>query len=195
MRILFVGNSITWHPVKEEIGWLNEWGMAASSKENDFVHLVMDKVRTAHPDAEYKIAWAVAWEREYWDSVHLVAFREFRNFKADIIIVKINENVTVDNNDEYPYSMYYRKLIDYLNPSNKAKFVLCTGFWKKGILDSIVRNIANDNGYPLVELNHLDTEDMKAHDTYGNSPPANHPGDRGMKAIADCIWIELEHLM
>ncbi|MDX1357672.1 MAG: hypothetical protein R3232_02450 [Clostridia bacterium] len=195
MRILFVGNSITWHPVKEEIGWLNEWGMAASSKENDFVHLVMDKVRMIHPDAEYKIAWAVAWEREYWDAVHLVAFREFLNFKADIIIVKINENVTADNNDQYPYSVYYRKLLGYLNPDNKARFVLCTGFWEKGLLDSIVRNIANDNGYPLVELNHLDTEDMKAHDTYGNSAPANHPGDRGMKAIADCIWAELEHLL
>nr|HPJ23025.1 hypothetical protein [Clostridia bacterium] len=72
-RILFVGNSITWHPVKEEIGWLNEWGMAASSDDNDYVHITMRKIYERFPGAEYKIAWAVAWEREYWDAVHLVA--------------------------------------------------------------------------------------------------------------------------
>jgi hypothetical protein len=195
MRLLFIGNSITWHPVKEEIGWMHEWGMAASSEENDFVHIVMNKVRDVHPEAEYRIAWAVAWEREYWDAVHLVAFREYLNFGADIIIIKINENVTADNNKKYPYNVYYRRLLDYINPDNRAKVILCTGFWKRGVLDRIVREIADENGHSLVELNHLDIDEMKAQDSYGDSAPANHPGDRGMAAIADCIWSKLKDLI
>lgn len=33
IRVMFVGNSITLHGIKEDIGWLNEWGMAASARE------------------------------------------------------------------------------------------------------------------------------------------------------------------
>ena len=32
-RVLFMGNLITLHGVVESIGWFNEYGMAASSKE------------------------------------------------------------------------------------------------------------------------------------------------------------------
>lgn len=195
MRILFIGNSITWHPVKEEIGWMHEWGMAASSEENDYVHTLMRKVNGICSGAEHKIAWAVAWEREYHDAVHLVAFREFLNFKSDIIIVKIGENVNITKNDKYPYEPHFKRLLEYLNPGGEAKMILCTGFWKRGVIDDVVRKTAEEKNYPLVELNHLDTDDMKAFDTYGESAPAAHPGDKGMKAIADCIWKELEPLI
>ncbi len=194
-RILFVGNSITWHPVKEEIGWMNEWGMAASCEENDYVHQLMKKVKSINPDAQHKVAWAVAWEREYWDAVHLVAFKEYLNFEPDIIIIKIGENVSAEHNDEYPYEHYYKSLIDYINPEQKSKVIICTGFWKRGVIDDVVRKTALGCGYPLIELNHLDIDEMKAHDTYGNSAPANHPGDRGMGAIADEIFAQLKEIL
>ena len=38
IKILFAGNSITYHAPLAEIGWSGSWGMAATSKENDFVH-------------------------------------------------------------------------------------------------------------------------------------------------------------
>ena len=50
-RIMFLGNSITRHGVRAEIGWLNNWGMAASAKENDYVHRIISFVQESHPDA------------------------------------------------------------------------------------------------------------------------------------------------
>ena len=44
VRIMFVGNSITLHGVKEDIGWHNSWGMAASSEENDYVHRIVKQL-------------------------------------------------------------------------------------------------------------------------------------------------------
>ena len=46
-RILFAGNSITLHDPKADIGWNGEWGMAASAKGNDYVHLIMDNVKNS----------------------------------------------------------------------------------------------------------------------------------------------------
>lgn len=44
LRVMFVGNSITLHGVKEDIGWMNCWGMAASTKEKDYVHRCIEKI-------------------------------------------------------------------------------------------------------------------------------------------------------
>lgn len=41
-RILFLGNSITLHGPKEEIGWPYNHGMSASKPENDYVHKVIE---------------------------------------------------------------------------------------------------------------------------------------------------------
>ena len=40
-RVLFVGNSITLHSARPEIGWHGDWGMAASDAAHDYLHLVM----------------------------------------------------------------------------------------------------------------------------------------------------------
>ena len=44
IKILFMGNSITKHAKKPEIGWNNDCGMAASSVENDYVHQIVKKI-------------------------------------------------------------------------------------------------------------------------------------------------------
>ena len=49
IRVMLVGNSITLHGIRPEIGWYNEWGMAASAKEKDYVHLLEASIRAHAP--------------------------------------------------------------------------------------------------------------------------------------------------
>lgn len=53
MNLLFIGNSITKHGKCSY--WPGEWGMAASSPENDYVHLLVNKLRKSGQHVEYRI--------------------------------------------------------------------------------------------------------------------------------------------
>lgn len=66
-KLLFLGNSITRHSPAPQIGWNGDWGMAASSREKDYVHQTMKKVRTVAPDASFLVAQIALWEREFWN--------------------------------------------------------------------------------------------------------------------------------
>ena len=46
-KILFLGNSITLHGPAPEIGWTGNWGMAASARDKDYVHQLLDRISKA----------------------------------------------------------------------------------------------------------------------------------------------------
>ena len=64
-RVMIVGNSITLHGIKEDIGWFNEWGMAASAKEKDYAHILMSEISKIDSDAAFCICQVSAWEQNY----------------------------------------------------------------------------------------------------------------------------------
>ena len=71
IRVLFLGNSITRHGIKREIGWHFDHGMAASAREKDYVHLLMAQIRSVHADASFCICQGAEWERRYWQGLAL----------------------------------------------------------------------------------------------------------------------------
>ena len=67
IRILFVGNSITRHGPKPDIGWERDCGMAASSPEHDYVHVFAAGYSKNHPGAVYGILQVADFERGFYD--------------------------------------------------------------------------------------------------------------------------------
>ena len=100
-RVLFAGNSITLHGIKPEIGWHWLWGMAASAKENDYVHRLMEKINALRPDAAYCIGQVSAWEVNYKNGESSYdRFKEASHFGADIIVMRFVENCPRDDFDQ-----------------------------------------------------------------------------------------------
>ena len=65
-KILFLGNSITLHGPSARVGWSGNWGMAASAKEKDFVHLVLNSLaKPTGAEPEAMVRNIAQFERQY----------------------------------------------------------------------------------------------------------------------------------
>ena len=192
-RVLFAGNSITLHDRRPSIGWHLECGMAASAPEKDYVHILKSRVSEKDDDAAFCVCQASGWETSYTTSEDPFSQYEVaRDFDADIIVIRLIENCSLSVYDPCKFEESYKKLISYFNKSGNAKVILTSGFWKHPG-DEVIKKVALDLGFPYVYLGDLGEDDnMKAIGLFDHAGVAAHPGDKGMKAIADRIWQHIE---
>ena len=188
IRVMFVGNSITLHGIRPEIGWYHEWGMAASAKDKDYVHLLETNIKQIDPNATFCICQVAEWERCYKEGSTLLSQYEVaRDFGADIIIIRCIENCPKDDLSPEIFKNQFDSLVNYLDKEKKAKILVTTAFWHHP-LDDALREYASERGLPCIELGDLGEEDtMKALGLFEHDGVANHPGDLGMQRIAERI--------
>jgi hypothetical protein len=194
-RVLFIGNSITKTLFN---GGNSFWGMAASTEEKDYMHLVMGKVRTLNPNVTYKhlgdfpelvrgVGTGPYFESNYWrlelDDLTTGGFAQYAPvaaYKADLIVMRIAENI--DNDQVYTHNLesYYKQLMTTISAQNPGcKWVLTTSSWGQTNTDAVITKVANDLRLPLVNLEGIPT---------ARSGEAGHPDDVAMQTIADRIW-------
>ena len=192
MRVLFLGNSITLHGVCAEIGWHNEWGMAASAEEKDYVHLLEKAILAKDPDAAFCICQVSSWERQYQTGSALLAdYEAARQFGADVIVLRFIENCPAAGFDPDAFQKELDTLVRYFNREEKARVIVTTGFWHHPG-DGTLCAYAEKHGWPCVALGDLGEDDaMKAVGLFAHNGVANHPGDLGMQRIAERILTAL----
>ncbi len=195
-RIMFVGNSMTLHGKKADIGWNNEWGMAASSKENDYVHILMRKIDEVISDSRYCICQVAEWERDYKNGEEKHSLYEnASNFNADIIVMRFIENCPKTDFNSAVFKTELDLFLRFLNKSGNAKIILTTGFWRHPA-DKTIMEYAKEKGLPCVELGDLgERDEMKAMGLFEHTGVANHPGDLGMKNLAERIFEEVKKVI
>ena len=195
-KVMFVGNSITLHSPRPEIGWNFEHGMAASCTENDYVHILADKITEVIPDSSFCICQVAEWERKYkeGETIHHL-FENAGKFDADIIVVRFLENCPHQDFEPAVFKKNMISLLEFLNQSKKAKFVFTTSFFQHPG-NEIMEEYAKETGSPFVYISDLgERDDMKAIGLFEHSGVANHPGDLGMKTIAERIFDKLKTLL
>ncbi|MBR6765846.1 MAG: SGNH/GDSL hydrolase family protein [Clostridia bacterium] len=184
-KILFLGNSITRHGEAPQIGWYGNWGMAASSEDKDYVHQTMKRVWDISPNASFLVAQIADWEREYWnDKLIEEKFPETIAYGADIIIVRVAENIRSNDN----LKEAYEKLISTIDPKGTAKVIMTTMFWVNPERDKIIKAVATDGGHKLVDVCIGADDRYTAKGKFEHAGVAAHPGDEGMEEIAIRIF-------
>ena len=192
VRLLILGNSITWHRPKADIGWEGDWGMAASSREKDYIHLLADKIAKDGLSVNIRVHQVVSWERNFLDTEELKPFEEDRDFGADVLLWRIGENVkkTACAEDFYEGAV---RLLQQISP-RAVLFTDC--FWHHPVADDVIYRLASERGETCIPLNDLGTDEgMMAVGLFEHHGVSIHPGDEGMVAIADRIYNVLKPML
>ncbi|HNP07883.1 MAG TPA: SGNH/GDSL hydrolase family protein [Cyclobacteriaceae bacterium] len=186
-KVLILGNSITITRPAPEIGWFGDWGMAATSADNDYVHLLINKFKTYNDSIEVRFASISHFERQFWDFDYS-QLKDFQSFAPDLIIIRIGENVNEEDARNREFQKYLHELITYLR--NGRQIAICnTGtFWKSPAVTEQIEAISEKENYIFVPLSDLSNKKSNlATDQYVDPGVSAHPSDKGMKEIADRI--------
>lgn len=187
IKLLFLGNSITRHGKAENLGWCGDWGMAASSKENDYVHKLISKFCQKGVKVSVCIANLSDWERTRNMDLLFTKYLSALRFNADYVIVRLGENACPDKYLS-EFELCYGELTDLFS-RNGAKIVLTDLFWEYEPFDNFVAELAKARGYAFAEIHDLGNDDaMKAIGKFSHNGVAVHPGDKGMAEIAERIF-------
>lgn len=187
-KVLFFGNSITRHEPNAEIGWHGDWGMAASSKDKDYVHLVVAELDKKYGKVDYCIAQGAMWEWEYRRTEEVLKeyYSALKSFNADIVVIRIGENITAKKHLEVSCEPYFAKAVDFL-AEGAEKVVITDMFWYS-VYNDCFRNVCEQKGYTFCHLTDLEEDERTmALGLFEHKGVAGHPGDFGMKCIADRI--------
>lgn len=195
-RVLFLGNSITRHGPAPKIGWNDDWGMAASAREKDYVHLVAAGLAgPAGRKPEIKFTNIADFERGLAAYDVDARLKAELDFKPTLVIVAIGENVAALQNDDAKaqFKSSLGKLLNRLKGPGTT-IVVCSCFWADAAKDGILREACAAAGGIFVDIAALGKDEShyaRAERTFEHSGVAAHPGDKGMKAIADALLAAL----
>ena len=191
-RVLFLGNSITGTGPANR--WDGCWGMCASWPQKDFVHLVVKGL-------EHRLARRVSWRRRNlatWER-NLAAYdvekqlKKELSFKPDVVIIALGENVPSFKSAE-DRLIFGRKLreLALLFKTRGAKLLIRSPFWEREGHREIQRAVASEVGAAFVDLKGFgQSAEWQAQGSTTDAGVAWHPGDAGMRRIADEVLRQL----
>ena len=192
-KVLFLGNSITKHGPKADIDWSGNWGMAASAEAKDYVHLVTAGLAAKGGAAPETMVRNIAdFERAHVGYDIADKLREAIDFKADLIIVAIGENVPAlkTPEEQAAFQENVTKLLTALKAGRQPVVLVRSCFWKNAAKDQALQKASAAAGGKFVDISTLSADKGnygRAEREFKHAGVANHPGDKGMAAIAAAL--------
>ena len=193
---LAIGNSLTLHDITSY--WWNENGMAASDKEHDYYHLVLDHLKEKNEKVMGVPYSFIVWETQSHDrDEYLTYLDRLLSPDLDLITIQLAENAF----DLTTYLEDYTSLLKYIKKrAPNARILVIGDFWSFENRDELKKAAVQQTELEYISLEGItDNKDYQCglgstvYDKDGNahivehSGVALHPGDSGMEAIASRI--------
>lgn len=192
-KALFLGNSITKHGPKADIDWSGNWGMAASAEAKDYVHVFTTSLAQKQGSTPEILVKNIAdFERAHQGYDFAAKLKEAIDFQADLIVLAIGENVlalkTADEKTKLKEAV--TKLLTTLKGDRKPVILVRSCFWADPAKDEALLGACNAVGGIFCDISALSADKSlygRAEREFKHAGVANHPGDKGMAAIAAAL--------
>lgn len=195
LKIVFIGNSITLHGASQKIGWLHEWGMAASAAEKDFVHIVTRGLEErSGRKADVRVRNLARFERNF-ATYDYDLDKDLIAFAPDYLIVALGENVAhlATQEERLAYYAAFKRLLEgFLKARPGMKAIVRGVFWPSPWKDELMARAASELSIPFVKADIATDESMMALGLFEHKGVQRHPGDKGMAEIARIILAGLQ---
>ncbi|MFH0922240.1 MAG: GDSL-type esterase/lipase family protein [Fibrobacterota bacterium] len=185
-KVLYIGDSITKHGPAANLGWFGNWGMAATSIDKDYVHLLFAKISAAQADVPEMFIDAVgggtvAGKIAVLDTLVAVG--------ADLVIIQLGENdrTLTQEGFENPYD----SLVSALKAAAPDVRIYCASSWKQTGQDAMIRAVCSRRGAVFVDISAAAADPANSALAEGHFTDGGvnwHPGDAGMQCYADSFW-------
>jgi hypothetical protein len=194
--LLVVGNSLTQHGSAPDIGWTSNWGMAASSADKDFVHLLVKKLEE---DKKHTIDLSIipgySIEKSFFNETDYKIL-DGVNGTYDYIVLEIGDNIDFTNPLKATFQNRYHDVVDKLKIKlGKNGVLVCLGkWWSSDVIDDQIRSACEAGKGKFVSLKLISSqiESKASHERqFSNAGVGGHPGDWGMQKISEVIFCAL----
>lgn len=192
-RILFLGNSITLHGPNADIGWAGNWGMAASSEDKDYVHLVTGAVaRHTGSMPAIMVRNIAEFERNYANYDVESQMKDFFAFDPDLVVLAIGENVPALGSEDAKaqFKAGVMKILGCALAKHHPIVVVRSSFWADTAKDEVLRTACQEADAIFVDAGPMGREAAnmaRSERSFEHDGVGSHPGDRGMRTLADAI--------
>lgn len=192
-RILFLGNSITLHGPKPDIGWTGNWGMAASCTDKDYVHLVTGALAQYTGSTPQIVVRNIAdFERNCATFDVDKQLRDCLAFNPDLVVLAIGENVPALKSDDAQaqFKAGVMRILGAVLAKRHPLVAVRSCFWPDPAKDKVLQEASEEADAIFVNAGPLGREAANAarsERSFAHNGVGAHPGDRGMKALADAI--------
>lgn len=199
-RILFWGASTTKHAPASNIGWYGNWGMAASSEENDYVHKLVSYIEEAYYPSKvtFEIIANSDWDaaispetdknKDWSTNAKFVEMEEMiKTFRPNIIMTAQTGNMKSDADGDVAYNAYkqmYDMMFSYC-PDAIIVAQYC-GTWHSGMKEEFMARLGQNYSDKYFYLLHNDVAGVPEYlaPEFENEGVARHWGDKGHERVA-----------
>ncbi len=191
-KVLFVGNSL--------VHGMGGYGMCASSPRNDFVYYVSEAIRAVSPDCVFsKLHGAPLEQAESREAAEAWWENALPSFESDLdlIVFQVADNVNNDLRKENFNAVLDEMVGRILKLCPKAKFLYVYGWYAWHVTHEPIERVIAAYSLPSVNLRDLNVKENQGHPGQLYETPEGlkevhdnwitHPGNRGMKLIAERI--------
>ena len=192
-KVLFIGNSLLFG--------FSTFGMCASDSKHDYYYYVTQYLKQFHPDGTYDKLLGSTYEMCETKEATKGWIEDNINTKAtdyDLVIVQLGDNINNDARNKVFKTSCKDLLVGIRNHMPNARVVWAGEWYSNAKRQEIIATSCAETGSTFIDISDLAviqankgaignviTRDDGTTFTVDNSGVASHPGDKGMKAIAD----------